>query len=89
MAIFKIRLGQDEEALAVLTRAIAAEPMDAVLNNHLGNVYRRLGDYETAELYLIRSLEIEPVYAEAHNNLGVLHFYQGRYEEAKKAYETA
>lgn len=60
-------------AIASLSRAVAANPRNAVAHNWLGTLYREAGDYAAAERAFRQALSVRPDYAEAHLNLGVLY----------------
>lgn len=64
-----------QRALAItsLSRAVAANPRNAVAYNWLGTLYREAGDYAAAERAFRQALSARPDYAEAHLNLGVLY----------------
>ncbi|MDK9703746.1 MAG: tetratricopeptide repeat protein [Sulfuritalea sp.] len=83
------RQGQFTEALAIVTRALAVEPDNAVLLNQQGIIAAKIGDAAAAEAAYRRALILKPDYAEGHFNLGVLLKAQGRPREAEAAYRRA
>lgn len=54
------KLGNYEVALAELTKAVGLLEDDAVLFEHLGDVYKALGNVIEAEYYYKRALEVDP-----------------------------
>lgn len=72
-----------DQAIASLSRAIQANPGNAVALNWLGILYRRAGDYSRAEDAYKRAIAARSDYAPAHLNLGIL------YEECLKRPQDA
>jgi tetratricopeptide (TPR) repeat protein len=72
-----------DQAIASLSRAIQANPANAVALNWLGILYRRSGDYARAEDAYKRAIAARADYAPAHLNLGIL------YEECLKRPQDA
>jgi tetratricopeptide (TPR) repeat protein len=62
-----------EAAFAALSKAVAANPKNAIAQNWLGIVYRESGDYAHAEQAYRGALAARPDYAPAHLNLGILY----------------
>lgn len=62
-----------EPAIASFTRAVAANPRNAVAFNWLGSLYREAGDFAAAEQAYRKALAVRPDYAAAHLNLGILY----------------
>ncbi|UCD94629.1 MAG: tetratricopeptide repeat protein [Candidatus Zixiibacteriota bacterium] len=54
------RLGELENALAELLRAVRYEQRDPVVMEHVGDVYEALGDTEKAAVYWNKALELDP-----------------------------
>ncbi len=87
-AIAYVHDGRDDDALAMLHKALAIEPDDAQANDELGIVLRRRGDFAGAEKAYRRALAARPGYALALYNLGVLlDVYLRRPAEALPLYE--
>jgi tetratricopeptide (TPR) repeat protein len=54
------KLGNHDLALTELKKAVDLLNDDAVIYEHLGDVYKALGNLEEAERSYMRSLEIDP-----------------------------
>lgn len=63
---------QHELAVASLTRAVAANPDNAVAHNWLGTLHREQGDLLRAEQAYRKAIAVRPTYAQAHLNLAIL-----------------
>lgn len=64
---------QTELAVASLTRAIKANPDNAVAHNWLGTLHRERGDFLRAEQAYRRAIAVRADYAPAHLNLAILY----------------
>lgn len=64
---------QNELAVASLTRAIKANPDNAVAHNWLGTLHRENGDFLRAEQAYRRAIAARPGYAPAYLNLAILY----------------
>ena len=64
---------QRTQAIAGLTKAVAANPRNAVAWNWLGSLYRESSDDLHAEQSYLQALAVRPDYAAAHLNLGILY----------------
>ena len=64
---------QTELAVASLTRAIKANPDNAVAHNWLGTLHRERGDFLRAEQSYRRAIAARADYAPAHLNLAILY----------------
>lgn len=80
-------LGEYEEEVDTLKKAISIDPNNAATHNNLGHAYNNLGRYEEAIQALKQSLIKDPNNAIAHNNLGLAYNNLSRYEEAKQCFE--
>ena len=75
-------LGHWEEAIRLLTSAIAHDPLYAALHNSLSEIYLRTDRRAEAEAAERRVLEINATYASAPYNLANVLLAQGRPEDA-------
>ena len=83
--------GKLEEAVALLSEAIATGPEFAAAHNTLAWLYAdKLGtNLAAAERLARRALELEPNATHIHDTLGWILYKQGRYREALGAFEQA
>ncbi len=72
------RLHRDEEALAVLTRAVALDPGDPLLAVRLGEQCVATFDITRAEAEFVRALTLDPINADAHIQLAILYEQNNR-----------
>jgi tetratricopeptide (TPR) repeat protein len=78
--------GRDhDQALDHVSRAVSANPRNAVAYHWLGILYREYAAYRQAEQAYLRALSLEPDYAVAHRNLGIL--YDAFLQQPDKAIE--
>jgi TPR repeat/Glycosyltransferase family 9 (heptosyltransferase) len=82
-------LRRNDEALAVLRRALEIAPDYAEAHNNLGNALRERGEFDGAEACYRRALELKPDYAEARHNLGNAFKSRGHLAEALDCYDRA
>lgn len=75
------RLHRDEEALAVLARAVALDPRNPLLAVRLGEQCVATFDTERAEAEFRRALSIDPVHPDAHLQLAILYEQSNRVDE--------
>jgi tetratricopeptide (TPR) repeat protein len=83
-------LGQHDQAIAVLTRAVASAPTSAPALNSLGYTLAERGErLPEAIEYIERALKVEPDNPSYIDSLGWALFKQGRYEEAEPHLQKA
>ncbi|MGB7922073.1 MAG: tetratricopeptide repeat protein [Pyrinomonadaceae bacterium] len=80
-------LGQFDEAVAALERALEISPRMLDAHNNLGNFYMEHGDYDKALAQLQRALEIEPRYVRARANMAQAKALLGDHKGAAQEYE--
>ncbi len=78
-----------EEALTLVSRAVALEPDNGAYVDSLGWAYYRLGRTEQARSYLERAARLEPEDATLQEHLGDVYVALGQTERARQAYERA
>ncbi len=83
------RGGADEEALALLQRAVGVMPSIAKFRHQLGVVLHKCGRVDEAIAQLRRALELRPDLADAYYSLGNALVTAGRAEEAIASYRRA
>lgn len=81
--------GQVDQAIAVLEKAVKADPFNAQTHNNLGTAYMQKRQFAKAEESLLTALKIEPGFNLAHMNLGLLYLVMSRYDQAIDNFEEA
>lgn len=71
-----------DQSIATAKRALAINPVDLSLNEHLAWTYLMARQYEAAVEQCRKTLELEPNFALAHRRLGEAYLYQQQYPEA-------
>lgn len=91
LAVPKLRgtVGDLTEAVALLTRAVDADPANAEAQSNLGFALTQLGRLDEARPHLEAALRADARLAGAHNNLGALLQRQGHADEAIVHYTEA
>jgi tetratricopeptide (TPR) repeat protein len=87
--IFYTNLGQWDNAIADLTKAIAINPKYPVSYANRGIVYVNLGQQEKAIVDFSKAIEIDPHYTLVFHNRGVAYGNTGQYEKAKSDFLRA
>ncbi len=82
-AVARIEAGDHAGALALLQKAIAAEPNNADAHNYLGYSYRNLGQFGKSLASYRRALAIEPSHRGALEYLGELYLRIGELAKAQ------
>lgn len=72
-----------DQAIAMVERAVAAEPDSAAMIDSVGWGYYRKGDYKTAQIHLEKAVEMMPGNPEVNDHLGDLYWRMGRRLEAE------
>ena len=88
-ACLRIRLGQNDIAVALIGRALNCRPDYVNAHNNLGIVLNDLGRLDEAVASYRRALSLNPDYAELHYNLGNAYKDQGKLDEAAACYRRA
>jgi len=82
-------LGNYQQAIEDLSRAIEIKPGYIDAYNNRGIAYKDLGNYSQAIEDLNRAIEMKPRFAEAYNNRGIAHKGLGNYRQAIEDYSRA
>ena len=83
-------LGQHDQAIAVLTTAVASDPLSAPALNSLGYTLAERGErLPEAVAYIERALKVEPDNPSYIDSLGWALFKQGRFDEAEPHLQKA
>ena len=80
---------EHEQAVELITRAIAHQPQTAIFHNSLGAALERLLQLTEAVAHYRRAIALDPGYAQAWTNLGIALQRQARLHEAARAYRHA
>jgi tetratricopeptide (TPR) repeat protein len=80
---------RDDEAVELISRAVAVEPANAELHYNLGVALQMLARPDEAAASYQEALRLGPQKAEAHNNLGHILHRQGRLDAALACFEQA
>ena len=81
--------GESEQAVDLLSKAVAIKPNHTSAVNGLGLAFERLGRFEEAARQYERVIEIDPEFVDAYYNLGALKQNRGRLDEAVEYYQRA
>ena len=82
-------LGDMEEAITHLTKALEIQPLKADTYNNLGVALREAGKVDEAIVSFKEALAIKPDYYKAHDNLGTVLASMGKMDEAVKHFREA
>ncbi len=82
-------LGQFEDGVAELKRALQLDPLSVIINADVGTVLTSAGRYNEAIEQLRKTLEMNPSFHYAHYNLGEALEMKGLTEDAIAEYEKA
>ncbi len=75
-------MGKENEAEAMLKKAIALKPDYAEAYNSLGAAYDQMGRTAEALAMFEKAVHIDPDYPRAYNNLAIFHYYHQNYKLA-------
>ncbi len=78
-----------EEAIDLISRAVALVSKVPEYRNNLGNAYLAQARFDEAEACYRKALKLNPKYADAHNNLGNALKEKGKLQEAVHSYRMA
>ncbi|HEX7062940.1 MAG TPA: winged helix-turn-helix domain-containing protein [Woeseiaceae bacterium] len=81
-------LGRNREALALTTRALRNDPINAHTITMHATLLAHLGDYDEAGRLMRRALEIDPNYQNAFWGMANLNWLQGRHTESARWYRS-
>lgn len=70
-------------AIAALTKAAAAMPKDADVQNYLGYAYRNAGNFDQAFAHYAVALKLDPKHRGAHEYMGEAYLLQGDLPKAE------
>lgn len=78
-----------DEALRLVSRAVALDPDNGSYVDSLGWTYYQLGRHEQARGYLERAARLDPADATLHEHLGDVYVALGQNDRARQAYRRA
>ena len=84
LGVLAAQQGDPAQAHALIWRAIAANPGEAMFHNNLANVCVELGRFDDAEPLYVRAIELDGARLDALSNLGLLLGRTGRPADAEK-----
>lgn len=76
-------MGESEDSMALLQRAVKLLPLDYAILYNLGVAYQDLHNHKKAIECFAKVIQMKPDYVDAYNNLSAVHLDQGDYDEAK------
>jgi len=79
----RIKDGDYQGAIELLTKVAERQPKNADIFNYLGYTNRKLGNYEVALVHYQRALALDPKHRGAHEYLGELYLTTGEIEKAE------
>ena len=82
-------LGNNDDAVASLKRAVKINPQAASYHANLGEILRQAGETQEALKALQEAVKLDPKNAHALNNLGIIHYELKKYNEAVDFYQQA
>ncbi|HKS27028.1 MAG TPA: tetratricopeptide repeat protein [Pyrinomonadaceae bacterium] len=89
LTIIHMRLGESDEAIKAVNKAIEYDPKLMEAYNNLGMIYREREDYKSAAAQFRKALELVPHSTMAHVNLANTLMDMGEAKEALSHYEAA
>lgn len=88
-AVTQYQLGNTNEALEYINKALRYQPNDPTVYNNQGLILKRLGKIGEAERSFKVALELDSKYIDALNNYGNILVERNAIDEAKQIYERA
>ena len=87
-ALIATRRNDFGTAIAIMQRALAIKPQDAVMLSSLGAMHIATGDPVRALSRFIAATKVDPSFSEAHNGAGTALLLQGRFIEAESHFRA-
>ena len=82
-------LGQKDEAVASLKRAVKINGQAASYHANLGEILRQAGHLDQAAQAIEEAIKLEPNNAQALNNLGIIQYERKQFADAVESYRRA
>ena len=89
LGVSLLALGEKDEAVTEVERAIKINPQAPSYYANLGEVLRQSGRHNEAEKPLKEAIRLDPNNAQALNNLGIISYEQKKFREAVDYYKRA
>lgn len=89
MGLIQSALGDNQQAIELISRAISANPDEPVFHNNLGLVYDQLGASGNAIDCYRKAIALKPDYLDAVFKLGCAQHEQGQYTAAIESFQRA
>ena len=80
--------GRYEDAVHVLQKALALDPINSDAYRELAKTYQQMGRLRDAESTYMNAIAVRPGYWGTHNELGGFYYRSGRYAEAEKEFRS-
>jgi len=75
-------VGREEEAVAVLRRAVELDPVSLIINKEMGEALLNARHYDEALEQFKKTLEIDPSFFPPHTHIGIIYLQKRMYQEA-------
>jgi Tfp pilus assembly protein PilF len=89
LGVSLLGLGNKDEAVAELKKAITLNPSASSYHANLGEVLRQIGKPAEAEEPLLEAVRLDPNNPQALNNLGIVYYEQRKFKDAIDYYRKA
>jgi serine/threonine protein kinase/tetratricopeptide (TPR) repeat protein len=87
--IYQFQLGEPEEAVRLLTKAIEIDPLYKMAYNFLAYAYDDMDDFDKSIWAINKYISIAPDEANPYDSRGDLYAYNGKIDEAIESYQKA
>jgi serine/threonine protein kinase/tetratricopeptide (TPR) repeat protein len=88
-ALLLSQMGQHDEALAEIRRALELDPLSLIINTNVAWVYHFARQYDRAIEQFKKTLEMDPNYAVAHQRLGQTYLQKKLFEDGIQELQKA
>ena len=85
-----MQVGRPEDAVLLSRKAVALDPLSAIINSDFAEVLDAAGRFDEALVQYQKAIEIDPAFAVAHTQSGHIYWFaRGRLDEAISWYEKS
>jgi len=88
-SIFYAVLGNSDEGIRYLNKAIEIDPLDKLTYNTLAYAYNKVGDFEKSIWAINKYISLAPEEANPYDTRGDLYAYNGKLDQAIESYKKA